>query len=104
MVQFEKLLKEFAEENFGDQEGNFFPVCHGRIQEIKLFALLVKGPRGIWGRPLKPNKLTTLAGLEDYVVGGKKEEFLEALNKNIKKEDHGIELKEANGNDKGATR
>ena len=38
----DKLLQEFAEENFGDLEGNFFPVVYGRIQEIKLFALLVK--------------------------------------------------------------
>ena len=76
----------------------------GKMGATKTEFVNVFQPKGIWGRPLKPNKLTILAGLEDYVVGGEKEEFLEALNKNIKKEDHGIELKEANGNDKGATR
>lgn len=103
----EKLLEEFAKENFGDQEGNFFPVSHDRNQEIKLFALLVKERRpisAILERPLKLNKLTILAGLEDYVVEGKKKEFLEGLNKHIKKEDHGMELEEENGDDNGATR
>ena len=100
----EKLLEEFAKENFGDQEGNFFPVSHGRNQEIKLFALLVKERRPIWERPLKLNKLTILAGLEDYVVKGEKKEFLEGLNKHIKKEDHTMELEEENGDDNGATR
>ena len=104
---FEKLLEEFAKENFGDQEGNFFPVSHDRNQEIKLFALLVKERRpisAIWERPLKLNKLTILAGLGDYIVEGKKKDFLEGLNKHIKKEDHGMELEEENGDDNGATR
>ena len=40
----DKLLREFAKENFGDQEGSYFPIVHGRTQDIKLLALVVKKP------------------------------------------------------------
>ena len=99
----DKLLQEFAEENFGDLEGNFFPVVYGRIQEIKLFALLVKEQRVFYERPFKRYKLTTLAGLEEYVAD-EKDKFLESLNKHIGKDDPGIVLKKENEDDKGASR
>lgn len=99
----DKLLREFAEENFGDQEGKYFPVCHGQIQEIRPFGLMVKKPRSFLERPLKKYKYTTLAGLERYVVKGKDKEFLESLNKSIVKEDRRIVLEEENKeDDKGA--
>ena len=102
-IMIDKLLQEFAEENFGDQEGNFIPVVYGRIQEIKLFTLLVKEQRPFYERPFKRYKLTTLAGLEKYVADGK-DKFLESLNKHIEKDDHGIVLKKENEDEKAASR
>ena len=60
--------------------------------EIKLFALLVKEQRAFYERPFKRYKLTTLAGLEEYVADDK-DKFLESLNKHSGKDDPGIVLK-----------
>ena len=100
----EKLLREFAEENFGE-DSKYFPVSHGRTQEIIPFVLMVKQPRSIWERPLKPYKYTTLARLDKYVVKSKEQDFLETLNLHIVKDDTDLVLEEDEEEDgEGASR
>ena len=74
------MLREFAKENFGDKEGHYFPVVHGRTQDIKLFTLVVREPRCVLERPFKRDTYKVVAGLERYVADGKREEY-EALKK-----------------------
>ena len=76
----DKLLREFAKENFGDKEGHYLPVVHGRTQDIKLFTLVVREPRCVLERPFKRDTYKVVAGLERYVADGKREEY-EALKK-----------------------
>lgn len=91
----EKLIRKFAVENFGDEEGSlYFPVYHGKIQEIKPLVLLAKDTRSIWKRPFKKNELTVLAEMDTYVVDNKKEEFQVAVKENIKKEDCNVILQD----------
>jgi len=99
----EKLLRKFAAENFGE-ESNYLPVYHGRTQEIKLFELLVKKQRSFWERPLKKYKYTTLAGMEKYVKKGTEEEFQDALNEYIVKEDTELEVVCDEDEEEGASR
>ena len=47
------MLREFAKENFGDKEGHYLPVVHGRTQDIKLFTLVVRESRYVLERPFK---------------------------------------------------
>ena len=74
------MLREFAKENFGDKEGHYLPVVHGRTQDIKLFTLVVREPRCVLERPFKRDTYKVVAGLERYVADGKREEY-EALKK-----------------------
>ena len=87
----EKLLRDFAAENFG-QESNYFPVTHGKLQEIKPLVLLVKQRRPIWERPFKKNKLTTIGRVDTFVTKGKNQEVQDKINLHIKKEDPELEL------------
>ena len=92
------MLREFSKENFGDQGRNYFPIVHGRTQDVKLFTLMTKQPRGsVLERPLKHHKYTILAGMEKFVVENGKDEFEALKNKFVKKEDPGIRLDEEDG-------
>ena len=96
----EDLLREFSKENFGDfgdRDGKYFPVVHGRTQDVKLFTLMIRQPRSFLERPFKHHKYTVLAGMEKYVVENGNEEFEDLKNKFVKKEDPGITLDEEDG-------
>ena len=93
----EDLLRGFSKENFGDRDGNYFPVVHGRTQDVKLFTLMIRQPRSFLARPFKQHKYTILAGMEKYVVENGNEEFEDLKNKFVKKEDPGITLDEEDG-------
>ena len=81
----DKLLREFAKENFGDKEGLYLPVVHGRTQDIKLFTLVVRTSRYVLERPFKRYTYTVVAGLEHYVADGKRKEYEALKNKKVKK-------------------
>ena len=98
----EDLLREFSKENFGDRDGNYFPIVHGRTQDVKLFTLMTKQPRSVLERPFKHHKYIILSGMEKYVVEKGKEEFETLKNKFVKKEDPGITLDGEDGS--GAAR
>lgn len=101
----DKLLREFAKENFGDQDGSYFPVVHGRTQDIKLFTLVVKKPTTSDQEcGVKPQRYTVLAELRRYVAEKKAEEFEAMMKKHIAKEDCGILRESENEDDKGAGR
>ena len=91
------MLRDFSKENFGDGDGNYFPVVHGRTQDVKLFTLMIRQPRFFLARPFKQHKYTILAGMEKYVVENGNEEFEDLKNKFVKKEDLGITLDEEDG-------
>ena len=93
----EDLLRGFSKENFGDRDGNYFPVVHGRTQDVKLFTLMTRQPRSVLERPFKHHKYIIVAGIEKYVVENRKEEFEALNNKFVKKEDLGITLDEEDG-------
>ena len=82
----EKLLRDFAAVHF-EEDDNYFPVSHSRTQEIRPLVLMVKKERSFWERPLKQYKYITLSRMEKYAVRGKGQEFLDALNLYVKKED-----------------
>ncbi|CAH3184411.1 unnamed protein product, partial [Porites lobata] len=81
----DNLLREFAKENFGDKEGHYLPVVHGRTQDIKLFTLVVRTSRYVLERPFKRYTYTVVAGLEHYVADGKRKEYEALKNKKVKK-------------------
>ena len=91
------LLRGFSKENFGDRDGNYFPVVHGRTQDVKLFTLMIRQPRSFLARPFKHHKYTILAGMKKYVVENGNEEFEDLKNKFVKTEDPGITLDEEDG-------
>jgi len=91
------LLREFSKENFGDRDGNYFPIVQGRTQDVKLFTLMTKQPRSVLEGPFKQNKYIILSGMEKYVVEKGKKEFETLKNKFVKKEDPGITLDEEDG-------
>ena len=79
------MLREFAKENFGDKEGHYLPVVHGRTQDIKLFTLVVREPRRVLERPFKRDTYKVVAGLERYVADGKREEYEALKNEKVQK-------------------
>ena len=93
----EDLLRGFSKENFGDRDGNYFPVVHGRTQDVKLFTLMIRQPRSFLVRPFKHHKYTILGGMKKYVVENGNEEFEDLKNKFVKTEDPGITLDEEDG-------
>ena len=90
----EDLLRGFSKENFGDRDGNYFPVVHGRTQDVKLFTLMIRQPRSFLARPFKHHKYTILSRMENYVVENGNEEFEDLKKKFVKIEDPGITLDE----------
>ncbi|CAH3025299.1 unnamed protein product [Porites evermanni] len=97
MALVDDLLRGFSKENFGDRDGNYFPVVHGRTQDVKLFTLMIRQPRSFLARPFKHHKYTILAGMKKYVVENENEEFEDLKNKFVKIEDPGITLEEEDG-------
>ena len=93
----EDLLRGFSKENFGDRDGNYFPVVHGRTQDVKLFTLMIRQPRSVLERPFKHHKYIILAEMEKYVVENGTEEFEALKNKFVKREDPEITLDEEDG-------
>ena len=91
------LLRGFSKENFGDRDGNYFPVVHGRTQDVKLFTLMIRQPQSFLVRPFKHHKYTILGGMKKYVVENGNEEFEDLKNKFVKTEDPGITLDEEDG-------
>ena len=68
-----KLLRAFAEENFGDEH---YPVLHGaRLSDVKPFVLMVKEKRAIYKRPFTKEEFKIISGLEKYVKDDKKRRF-----------------------------
>lgn len=82
----EKLLRDFAAVHFSE-DGNYFPVSHSRTQEIRPLVLMAKKERSFRERPLKQYKYVTLSRMEKFAARGKEQEFLDALNLHVKKED-----------------
>ncbi|CAH3194976.1 unnamed protein product, partial [Porites evermanni] len=91
----DKLLREFAKENFGDKEGHYLPVVHGRTQDIKLFTLVVRKSRYVLERPFKRYTYTVVAGLEHYVANGKREEYEALKNKKVQKHNEMASVEES---------
>ena len=91
----DKLLREFAKENFGDKEGHYLPVVHGRTQDIKLFTLVVRESRYVLERPFKRYTYTVVAGLEHYVANGKREEYEALKNKKVQKHNEMASVEES---------
>ena len=91
----EKLLRDFAAVHFSE-DGNYFPVSHSRTQEIRPLVLMAKKERSFWERPLKQYKYLTLSRMEKFAARGKEQEFLDALNLHVKKEDCDLMLEEDN--------
>ncbi|XP_073240249.1 uncharacterized protein [Porites lutea] len=95
MALIDKLLREFAKENFGDKEGHYLPVVHGRTQDIKLFTLVVRKSRYVLERPFKRYTYTVVAGLEHYVANGKREEYEALKNKKVQKHNEMASVEES---------
>ena len=101
----DKLLREFAKENFGDQEGSYFPVVYGRTQDIKLLTLVVKKPTTSDQEcGVKPQRYTVLAELGRCAAEENAEEFEAMMKKHSVREDCGILPEGENEDDKGAGR
>ena len=101
----DKLLREFAKENFGDQEGSYFPVVYGRTQDIKLLTLVVKKPTTSDQEcGVKQQRYTVLAELGRCAAEENAEEFEAMMKKHIVREDCGILPEGENEDDKGAGR
>ena len=101
----DKLLREFAKENFGDRERSYFPVVHGRTQDIKLLTLVVNKPTTSDQEcEVKPQRYTVLAELGRYAAEENAEEFEAMMKKHFVKEDCGILPEGENEDDKGAGR
>ena len=84
-MSIDKSLRAFADENFeGD---NYYPVSHGQATLIKPLALAVKKRRPFYKRPFAKWELIVTAGLKDYVVMEKREEFTKTVKSAIKTEE-----------------
>lgn len=94
MQMVEQALRVFAEENFGADSEEFYPVHQGNTQEVKILALMAKKPRNVLLRPFKPYSLVLLAGLDTYVNRNKKEEYQNAVDREIKREDLEVALED----------
>ena len=103
MQMLEQALREFAEQNFGADGEGFYPVHQGNTQEVQILALMAKKPRSVFLRPFKTNSLVLLAGLETYMNRSKKEEYQNAVDREIKRDDVEVtlELDEDNEKDEG---
>ena len=99
----EKALRAFAQQIIGVDGEEFYPVHQGNTQEVQILALMAKKTRNVFLRPFKTNSLVLLGGLETYMNRSKKEEYRNAVDRKIKREDLEVapELDEDNENDEG---
>ena len=103
MQMVEKALRAFAQQIIGVGGEEFYPVHQGNTQEVQILALMAKKTRNVFLRPFKTNSLVLLAGLETYMNRGKKEEYQNAVDREIKRDDVEVtlELDEDNEKDEG---
>ena len=102
MQMVEQALREFAQQNFGADGEEFYPVHQRNTQEVQILALMAKKPRNVFLRPFKTNSLVLLAGLETYMNPSKKEEYQNVVDRIIKREDLEVALEKwDNENDEG---
>ena len=80
----EEVLRQFAEENFEDD--NYYPVFDGQTALIKPLALAVKKRRSIFLRPFFKSELIVTAPLEDCLPQDRKEGFVRKVSELIQKE------------------
>ena len=103
MQMLEQALREFAEQNFGADGEEFYPVHQGNTQEVQILALMAKKPRSVFLRPFKADSLVLLGRIDTYMNRSKKEEYLNAVDRAIKRDDVEVtlELDEDNEKDEG---
>ena len=104
MQMVEQALRAFAQQNFGaDGEEFFYPVHQGNTEKVQILALMAKKPRNVFLRPFKTNSLVFLGGLDTYMNRSKKEEYQNAVEREIKRDyvEVTLELDEDNENDEG---
>ena len=94
MQMVEQALRAFAQQNFGPDGQEFYPVHQGNTQEVQILALMAKKPRNVFLRPFKTNSLVLLAGLDTYMNRSKKEEYKNAVDREIKRDDVEVTLEE----------
>ena len=99
----EQALREFAQQNFGADGEEFYPVHQRNTQEVQILALMAKKPRNVFLRPFKAYSLVLLGGLDTYMNQSKKEEYQNAVDREIKRDDVEVtlELDEDNEKDEG---
>ena len=99
----EQALRAFAQQNFGADGEEFYPVHQGNTQEVQILALTAKKPRNVFLRPFKTSSLVLLGGLDTYMNRSKKEEYQNAVERVIKRDYVEVtpELDEDNENDEG---
>ncbi|CAH3117146.1 unnamed protein product [Porites lobata] len=99
----EQALREFAQQNFGADGEAFYPVHQGNTQEVQILALMAKKPRSVFLRPFKADSLVLLGRIDTYMNRSKKEEYLNAVDRAIKRDDVEVtlELDEDNEKDEG---
>ena len=102
MQMVEQALREFAQQNFGADGEEFYPVHQRNTQEVQILALMAKKPRNVFLRPFKAYSLVLLGGLDTYMNQSKKEEYQNAVDRIIKREDLEVALEKwDNENDEG---
>ena len=103
MQMLEQALREFSEQNFGADGEGFYPVHQGNTQEVQILALMAKKPRSVFLRPFKADSLVLLGRIDTYMNRSKKEEYLNAVDRAIKRDDVEVtlELDEDNEKDEG---
>ena len=100
-MTIEAVLRAFAEENFDGS--NYYPVSHGETKSIKPLAVVVKKQRSVFKRPFAKSEFIVTGELDDCVVKDKREEFTEAVNSTLLKEDN-LKVPEDDAEDEGAKR
>lgn len=98
-MPIEEVLRAFADENFNRR--NYYPVSHGETKSIKPLAVAVKKQRSVFKRPFAKSEFIVTAALDDYVVKDKREEFTEAVNSTLLKEDN-LKIVADDADDEGA--
>ena len=102
MQMVEQALRAFAQQNFGADGEEFYPVHQRNTQEVQILALMAKKPRNVFLRPFKAYSLVLLGGLDTYMNQSKKEEYQNVVDRIIKREDLEVALEKwDNENDEG---
>ena len=103
MQMVEQALRAFAQQNFGADGEEFYPVHQGNTEKVQILALMAKKTRNVFLRPFKTNSLVLLGGLDTYMNRSKKEEYQNVVDREIKRDDVEVtlELDEDNESDEG---